>query len=61
MMSEELEIKKLEIKLEELKAKRMDKMHLNKMAELEIRKEIAILYRSKKQLIKIKKQQEKKK
>ncbi len=59
MMSEELEIKKLEIKLEELRAKRMDKMHLNKMAELEIRKEIAILYRSKKQLIKIKKQEKK--
>ena len=59
MMSEELEIKKLEIKLEELRAKRMDKMHLNKMAEIEIRKEIAILYRSKKQLIKIKKQEKK--
>lgn len=48
MASDEIKVKELEIKLEQLRAKRMDKMHLNRMEQLQIRKEIAQLYHPKK-------------
>ncbi len=54
MNKEEVKVKKLEIELEELKIEREKISHKNRMEQLEIRKEIAKLYRPKK-----KKKQEK--
>ena len=47
------------IELEKLKIKKEEIAHKNKMAQLQLRKDIAIIYRSKKHLNKIKKQEQK--
>ena len=54
-MKEELEIKKIELKIEQLKGKRMNQMHPYRIKELNLRLEIAKLYRSKKKIKKIEK------
>ena len=57
MTKEDLELKRLEIKLEEIKLKKEKFRHSYIMEQLEIKKEIALIYRSKKQLKKIKKKE----
>ena len=57
MVKEDITLKKLEIKLEELKLKKEGFRHKYIMEQLTIKKEIAIIYRSKKQLNKIRKRE----
>lgn len=49
-MNDEIKLKKLEIELEKIKIEKNEKLHGYKMEALNVRKEIAKLYRPKKKV-----------